>query len=280
MIRSHSKIVGFLLVLPAIALLSSCYNTKNVAYFQDLNDTTGIYTQRMLDTIQTRIQTDDILSIVVNSINPQATAPFNTGNISPALPAVPQVVQSPYSGTTVNPNAMDNSNTLKGYLVDKNGDIDFPVIGTIHVAGLTTAVLRDTLKTRLNQYLQSPTVNVRIANYKVTVLGEVARPSTFSIPSERISVIDAIGMAGDLTIFGKRENVLVVREESGKREFVRLNLNSSDLFQSPYYYLKQNDIVYVEPNKSKVAASDITTARTISFVSVGLSLLIVLFSRL
>ncbi len=280
MIRSHSKIVGFLLVLPAIALLSSCYNTKNVAYFQDLNDTTGIYTQRMLDTIQTRIQTDDILSIVVNSINPQATAPFNTGNITPALPAVPQVMQNPYSGTTVNPNAIEDNRTLKGYLVDKNGDIDFPVIGTIHVAGLTTAVLRDTLKNRLNQYLQSPTVNVRIANYKVTVLGEVAKPSTFSIPSERISVIDAIGMAGDLTIYGKRENVLVVREENGKREFVRLNLNSSDLFQSPYYYLKQNDIVYVEPNKSKVAASDFATARTVSYVSVGLSFLVLILSRL
>lgn len=269
-----------MLFLPTVLLVSSCYNTKNVAYFQDLNDTTGVYTQRMLDTIKTRIQTDDILSIVVNSINPQATAPFNTGNISPALPAVPQVVQNPYSGTTVNPNSFDNNNTLKGYLVDKNGNIDFPVIGSISVAGLTTSELRDTLKNRLNQYLQSPTVNVRIANYKVTVLGEVARPSTFSIPSERISVIDAIGMAGDLTIYGKRENVLVIREESGKRDFVRLNLNSSDIFQSPYYYLKQNDIVYVEPNKAKVASSDAATARTISFISVGLSLLIVALTRI
>ena len=269
-----------MLFLPAVLLVSSCYNTKNVAYFQDLNDTAGIYTQRMLDTIQTRIQADDILSIVVNSINPQATAPFNTGNISPALPAVPQVSQNPYSGTTVNPSALDGSNTLKGYLVDKNGNIDFPVLGNIHVAGLTIVEFRDSLKKRLDQYLQSPTVNVRIANFKVTVLGEVGRPSTFSIPSERISVIDAIGMAGDLTIFGKRENVLVVREESGKREFVRLNLNSSDIFQSPYYYLKQNDIVYVEPNKSKVAASDVATARTISFVSVALSLIIVIISRL
>lgn len=277
---SQSKFFRFLLFLPAVLLVSSCYNTKNVAYFQDLNDTAGIYTQRMLDTIQTRIQADDILSIVVNSINPQATAPFNTGNISPALPAVPQVSQNPYSGTTVNPSALDGSNTLKGYLVDKNGNIDFPVLGNIHVAGLTIVEFRDSLKKRLDQYLQSPTVNVRIANFKVTVLGEVGRPSTFSIPSERISVIDAIGMAGDLTIFGKRENVLVVREESGKREFVRLNLNSSDIFQSPYYYLKQNDIVYVEPNKSKVAASDVATARTISFVSVALSLIIVIISRL
>lgn len=280
MTKSSSKFGISLLLLATLAMFSSCYNTKNVAYFQDLNDTGKIYTQKMLDTIQTRIQSDDILSIVVNSINPTATAPFNTGNISPALPAVPKVTQNPYSGTTVNPNTLENNNTLKGYLVDKAGYIDFPIIGNLHVAGLTTAQLRDVLKEKLEKYLQAPSINVRIANYKVTVLGEVARPSTFSIPSERISVIDAIGMAGDLTIFGKRENVLVVREESGKRAFVRLNLNSSDIFQSPYYYLKQNDIVYVEPNKSKVAASDIATARTISFVSVGISLLIVLISRL
>src|SRR5205085_4095548 len=134
-------------------------------------------------------------------------------------------------------------------------DIDFPVLGKLEVTGLTTSQLSDTLKSKLDQYLKDPIVNVRLLNYKVTILGEVNRPSSYSVTSERLSVVDAIGMAGDLTIDGKRENVLLIREENGERKFIRLNLNSSTLFESPYYYLKQNDIVYVEPSKSKAQSS-------------------------
>ena len=229
----------------------SCAAPKNVAYFQDLTDTAKVYSQLINSSYEIKIQPDDILEIVINSINTDAAAPFNMGNTTPAAIPGPQVTQ----GTTVSkPSGTSNSSQNGGgYLVDKDGNIDFPVLGTIKAGGLTIPQLKELLKAKLDKYLQDPIINTRLLNYKITVLGEVGRPSTYSIPSERITVVDAIGMAGDLTIYGKRENVLLVREEDGKRNFIRLNLNSSNIFQSPYYYLKQNDIVYVEPNKSKSA---------------------------
>ena len=131
----------------------------------------------------------------------------------------------------------------------------------------------------MDKYLQDPILNIRLLNYKVTVLGEVGHPSTYSIPSERITVMDAIGMAGDLTIYGKRENVLLIREENGERKFIRLNLNSTNIFESPYYYLKQNDIIYVEPNESKIVASNATRLRDIALLTSFLTLLIILATR-
>ncbi len=257
----------------------SCYNTKNIAYFQDLQDTSKIYSQVLKDSFATQIQPDDIINITVNSINSQAAAPFNMGNNTPAMASVPQISQSPLTGTILNPNAEEARAPFKGYLVDKDGMIDFPVLGQWKVSGLTTGQLRDQLREKLNEYLQNPTVNVRIVNFKITVLGEVSRPSTYSVPGERITVMDALGMAGDLTIYGQRENVLLIREENGERKFIRMNLNSSKVFESPYLYLKQNDIVYVQPNKSKVAASDMSTVRTVSYISAGVTLLVLILTR-
>jgi polysaccharide export outer membrane protein len=264
-----------------LMLFTSCTSTKNVAYFQDLTDTAKIYTQVINGSYEVQIQPDDLLEIIVNSINAEAAAPFNMGNANPAVTPGSQILQGMANAkipATVNAGT-GNSNG-EGYLVDKQGIIDFPVLGSIEVKGLTIPQLKDTLKARLNKYLQDPIINIRLLNYKVTVLGEVMHPSTYSIPSERITVVDAIGMAGDLTIYGKRENVLVIREENGQRKFIRLNLNSSDIFQSPYYYLKQNDIIYVEPNKSKVVASDASQIRTISIISAALTLLVVLITRI
>jgi polysaccharide export outer membrane protein len=172
-----------------------------------------------------------------------------------------------------------NTPTGEGYLVAKNGTIDFPVLGTLNVQGLTIPQLKDTLKVKLDKYLTDPILNIRLLNYKVTVLGEVLRPSTYSIPSERITIVDAIGMAGDLTIYGKRENVLLIREENGQRKFIRMNLNSSNIFESPYYYLKQNDIVYIEPNKSKITASDASQLRYFAIATSVITLLIVILTR-
>lgn len=225
-----------------------------------------------------QIQPDDILEIVVNSINAEAAAPFNLGNVNPALSPGTQIA----AGTVnkLNTGGVASSSPGDGYLVSKNGTIDFPVLGSIKVSGLTIPQLKDSLKLRLDKYLQDPIINIRLLNYKITVLGEVLRPATYSIPSERITVVDAIGMAGDLTIYGKRENVLLIREENGQRKFVRLNLNSSNIFQSSYYYLKQNDIVYVEPNKAKIASSDYTRLRNITIASSVITLLIVLITRI
>jgi len=145
--------------------------------------------------------------------------------------------------------------TDEGYLVDSKGNVEMPVLGPIKVAGLTTRVARDTIKKRLESYLEAPSVFIRFLNYKVTVLGEVARPSSFTIPNERVTIPEAIGMAGDLTIHGKRKTVTVIREEQGKRTFGKIDLTSRDVFNSPYYYLHNNDIVYVEPGKAKSLAT-------------------------
>lgn len=236
---------------------------KKITYFQDLKDTVKIYSQTINSAYEPKIQPDDVLGISVNSINPQATAIFNlsSNNIAQSTPGSD-------AGAAVS--TTQNSSALNGYLVNKKGIIDFPVLGKLTAEGLTTSQLSDTLKLKLDQYLKDPIVNVRLLNYKVTVLGEVNRPSTYSIASERITIVDAIGMAGDLTIDGKRENVLLIREENGERKFIRLNLNSSTLFESPYYYLKQNDIVYIEPSKSRAQSAGQSTFR---FVAIAISVL-------
>ncbi len=258
----------------ASLLSTSCAHSKKITYFQDLKDTAKIHTQTMSGTYEPKIQPDDVLGISVNSLNPAATAIFNMASNNAAQLAPPSD-----AGTAVNTKSSENNAALNGYLVNKKGTIDFPVLGKLTVEGLTTSQLSDTLKLKLDQYLQNPMVNVRLLNYKVTVLGEVNHPSTYSIASERITVVDAIGMAGDLTIDGKRENVLLIREENGERKFIRLNLNSSTLFESPYYYLKQNDIVYVEPSKSKAQSSGQSTFKVVAIAITLLSLALLTIYR-
>ena len=255
-----------------MSFLFSCSNIKNIAYFKDLTDTSKIYSQNITETYNVALQPDDLLGISVYSNNPDATAVFNMGG---------SLIQAPQTSVTEGiSSSATNSEVLSKYLIDKQGTIDFPVLGELKIEGLTVSQLKDSLKARLNQYLQNPIVNIRLLNYKITVLGEVLRPATYTIPSERLTIIDAIGMAGDLTIYGKRENVLLVREENGKRNFIRLNLNSSNIFQSPYYYLKQNDIVYVEPNKAKVDTLESTSLRRITVIASILSVLVLAFARL
>ncbi|HVW99346.1 MAG TPA: polysaccharide biosynthesis/export family protein, partial [Candidatus Babeliaceae bacterium] len=152
-------------------------------------------------------------------------------------------------------------------LVDKNGYVDIPLAGKIKVGGLTTSEARDAITKVATTYFVNPVVNVRIINFKVTVIGEVMRPGQYTIQDEKASILDAIGMAGDLTIFAKRENVLLIRTVNNDKEFIRFDLNSSDLFKSPYFYLKQGDVIYVEPNKSKAATTDAAQARNISVIT-------------
>jgi polysaccharide export outer membrane protein len=140
--------------------------------------------------------------------------------------------------------------------VDANGAIELPLIGSLKVAGLTTMQARDTIKAKLTKYLKEPTVNIRFLNYKISVLGEVQRPSVYVIPNETITLPEALGLAGDMTIYGKRGNVLIIRDNNGKKEFGRVDLNSRDLFSSPYYYLHANDVVYVEPSAGRIAQTD------------------------
>ena len=201
------------------------------------------------------IQKGDILSINVITANEQSARIFN-------------------QPTTFTSSSTEGGSIVggpgSGYLVNEKGDITFPLIGNIQAAGLTRLKLTDTLASRITRYVDSAIVSVRLLNYRITVLGEVVRPGTYSIPSERVSVLDAIGLAGDLTIYGRRNNIRVIRNTDGQRQTAVLNLNKGDIFDSPFFYLRQNDIVYVEMNDRKIPNTDQASIRN---VSIGLGII-------
>jgi polysaccharide export outer membrane protein len=223
-------------------LCASCVNTKKAVYFNNIGDATLTPAVSDLEPVEPVLKPNDILSITVSSLNPEASDVFNAPNVPTS------VVYSTSPTTTTQAN---------GYLVDLEGSIQFPILGTIKVAGLTKGELKQRLtKTLLDKkLLVDPIVDIRYLNFRVSVMGEVTRPSVVTVPSEKISLLEALALAGDLTIYARRDNVMVIREENGKRIIKRIDLTSTSLFTSPYYYLKSNDIVYAEPNKSKVASS-------------------------
>ena len=214
--------------------VASCTSTKKIAYFQGVDDKTIADQARYY---QVRIMPNDNLHITVSSINPEAVKIFNSLN------------------TEISTNINSESLNIMGYIVDNDGNINFPVLGTIHLGGLTKAEAIDLLKDKISEYVIDPTVNIRFINYKVIVLGEVARPGTYTIKDERITLPEALGLAGDMTIYGKRDNVLVYREVDGKQTFQRIDMTSPDVFTSEYFYLHQNDVVYVQPNRAKSGSS-------------------------
>jgi len=220
------------MILLFAVVLNSCVTTQKSIYFDNIQDK-----EFPEESIVPVIQNSDILNISVSSLNPEATAIFN----SPIQSA----------------NNYNNNNFQPGYLVNTEGNILFPILGKIKVSGLTIKQLTDELVNTLfaKKLLVDPIVNVRIMNFKVTVLGEVAKPSVVPVANEKISMLEAIGMAGDMTLYAIRDNVLLIRVENGKKITRRVNLNSSNFLESPYYYLKNNDVVYVEPNKAKVATT-------------------------
>ncbi|WP_249219762.1 polysaccharide biosynthesis/export family protein [Chitinophaga sp. HK235] len=249
--------------------LFSCATPKNISYFKDVPD--SLPNKEVAEAMYKTpvIQVDDILQVSIQTLDPAATVLLNQQNTA-SWP----VTGTPGTGATV------NSSGVSGYLVDKEGYITLPLIGKMLVKDKSTSQVRDEIKAKAAEFYKDPVVNVRLANFRVTVLGEVARPSTYVMPNEKVTLLDAIGMAGDLTIYGKRENVLLIREKDNKKEFVRFNLNNTNLFTSPYYYLQQGDVVYVEPNKSKIASTDGARLRNITIVSSALSVLIVLLTRI
>ena len=192
-----------------------------------------------------KIMPKDLLTITVNTTDPEAAAPFNL------------TVQT--ATNAANPNSFSRQTTLQQYLVSNEGTIDFPVLGSLQVSGLTKSEAENLIRQKLGVYLkESPIVTVRMANYKISVLGEVAHPGMFTINNEKVNIFEALALAGDLTIWGKRDNVKLIRENAvGQREIIDLNLNKADIITSPYYYLQQNDILYVTPNKTKAKNSDI-----------------------
>lgn len=252
----------FNLLLMLIIFCSACVNTKKVTYFINQGDAEITATNLPA---QPLIQNNELLSISVSSLSSQSSSTFNAPNFT-ATTAVG------YSGMQLN---------ASGYLVSNDGYIKFPILGAIKVTGITETDLETLITKALieRKLLLEPIVTVRNLNFKVTVLGEVGRPTVINVPNEKISLMEAIGMAGDLSIYARRDNVLLIREENGKKITRRLNLNSNDILNSPYYYLKSNDVVYVEPNKAKVAS--VSRSREILPVVFGaLSFGVVLLDRL
>jgi len=241
-------------------------SVKKIVYFNDLpTDTTRILKQAATFT-EPVIQTDDILSVTIQTLDPTTAA---VANQAVAVQAV---------GASSASNV--GNQVISGFLVDKDGYIQMALLGKIKVKGLTTYQAREQITALAAQYYKNPTVQVRFANYKITVLGEVARPATYTVPNEKVTVLDALGLAGDLTIYGKRENVLLVRDQGPEKELIRLNLNDSEVFKSPYFYLRQNDVIYVEPGKAKAAANNAARTQTLAIIGSVLSVLIVALTRL
>jgi polysaccharide export outer membrane protein len=227
-----------------------------------------------INAVEPIIRKGDILSIIVFSDNPEATKIYNQSLITAGGSS-----SGISSGGVAATGGLAGSNpSAPGYQVDQNGNIMFQGIGLIHVEGLTKADLKDTLDDRLTAFLQHPYYNIRFLNYKFTMLGEVAKPGLVNIPGERINLLEAIALAGDLTPYGRRDNVLVIRENNNKREFARLNLTKPEILKSPYFYLQQNDMVIVEPTRKKAAVNDVVTARNISLAATIVSTLAILYS--
>ncbi|MGG7663488.1 polysaccharide biosynthesis/export family protein [Dyadobacter sp. BHUBP1] len=234
----HSLVLGIVF----ISAFSSCISNKSIVYFQ--GDSLRYTAQEITQKYTPVIQPNDILSIVVGSLNAEANEIFNTPN---SFTTATTNYSTTGGGARVQP---------LGYLVDADGSIEMPMVGKVKIGGLRTIDAADTIRTRLSSYLKEPSVIVRNLNFKVSVLGEVARPSIYVIPDEKITLPEVLSLAGDLTIYGKRENVMIIREENGKREYARIDLTSRDVLSSPYYYLHKNDIIYVEPIKTKINATD------------------------
>jgi polysaccharide export outer membrane protein len=223
--------------LLCLIFFTSCTPTNKIAYFQNAKDTAY---RQTLGVIEVPLQKNDFISISISSASPEASAIFN-----PVINA---------AGQKITPGDAKTSQYV-GYLIDNDGQIELPVLGKVTVAGLTKKQLKEYLTSTLlsKKLLVDPLVDIRFLNFEVTILGEVGGPTVINVPSERISLVKALGIAGDLTIYGRRDNVLLIREEDGVRKTRHINLNSADFLNSEYYYLRPNDVIYVEPNKTKIA---------------------------
>ncbi|MFZ4106177.1 polysaccharide biosynthesis/export family protein [Flavobacterium sp.] len=259
------KILVLLLIFTL--LFSSCMSNKKILYLQGSQNSTN-----NSNNYEPIIQNDDRLSIRVNTLEIEASFPFNlegsqnnSGNY-----------RNPINSVNSSNNNSNNSNI--GYLVDQKGTIDFPVIGTINVAGFTIDQVKILLKEKLSVYLKDPIVNIQLLNFKVTILGDVASPGIKIFNSNRVTLLDAIGASYDLTIFGKRTNILLIRDFQGVKTFNRIDITKADFVNSPFYYLDQNDVIYIESRKAKVDATALPNlsiiVSVVSFISTLLFLII------
>ena len=231
-------------------LLAACQSYKKVPYLQDVEAVNQATQQETL--YDAKIMPKDLLTIVVSCTSPELAAPFNLTIASPSNLSIQYTTTQP---------------VLQQYLVDNEGKISFPVLGALTVGGLTKKQAEQLIVDKLKPYMkENPIVTVRMVNYKISVIGEVARPGTFTISNEKVNLLEALAMAGDMTVYGLRDNVKLIREDAnGKQQIVTLDLNNAETILSPYYWLQQNDIVYVTPNKAKARNSDVGNSTSLWF---------------
>jgi polysaccharide export outer membrane protein len=261
--RKSTKLsaILFLFILFQISCVSNRKQINRLSYFPELRDTTLKLVNANFEPL---IQVGDILYVAVNSLDPVSSSFFNGGN------SVPGITGSGGMNLTLN--------ITPGYLVEKDGFIDLPKIGKLMAKGKSKSEITNEIKEGLLPYLKEPLVTVRYMNYRITVLGEVNRPGTIPITNDRVSILEALGLCSDLTIFGNRNNVLLIRDNNGNRETHRINLNDNSLFKLPYFYLQNNDVLYVEPNKSREFSST-TAPQIIPIIFSSLSILIIIIDR-
>lgn len=219
-------------------MLGACSVPKDVTYFQGIDELSAQQMEAMAQVYHTPIAPDDMLTITVTAWDPTVVTPFNPPTYA-------------YSILVEGESTVQAAQGLYTYLVDREGYIDFPVLGKVKAGGLTKIQLSDQLTKDISQYVENPLVKVSLVNFKVTALGEVNRPGPISVKNDRISILDLLGQAGDVTINANRKNVLVIRDKDGKVEHGRIDLTDPALFASQFYYLQQNDVVYIEPNNAK-----------------------------
>jgi polysaccharide export outer membrane protein len=262
----NRALLSSILYLATLILLASCASNRNLVYFNNLNSTSD-NEQGITNRLNPVIQPGDLLSITVNSASPESNVLLNTGILLPTGNPLPANEQT--------------RKASEGYLVDDKGNIKFPVLGQVALGGLTREAAINKLTSELaKNTVKSPTVNISYLNFRITVLGEVTKPSTFVVPNEHITLLEALGMAGDMTAFGQREKVLVIREKDGKRTIGHLDLTNKEVFASPYFYLQQNDVVYVAPDRARSLQASSRTINLPIYLSVASVVAIIVSSLL
>jgi polysaccharide export outer membrane protein len=253
---SKEKIVNTVLVIVVLlsSFFSSCVSTKKITYFQF----DQIDQENVSNSYQTTFKPDDLIQITIASDNREAVEPFNL--VSPAA---------------------NGLSAPQPYLIDSNGEIDFPILGRVKIGGLKREQALKLFRDKVSpDYVKNPTINIVIINFKITVNGDVGNPGTFTVPNERVSIIDDLGLAGDLNISARRDNILVLREEGGKKLAYRVNILSNKILTSPVFYLQQNDVIYVEHNRARIQSASSNANTGLYFSLIGLTItLITLLSR-
>jgi polysaccharide export outer membrane protein len=242
--------LNYITIILSVLLLSSCGSTQKIAYFQD-EPISDVVTQK--NNFELTYKVGDMLTIDVAALDPDVVRPFN-------LPAVS------YSSSVI---SAQGSLKMQTYLIDNDGTIQFPVLGQITLKGLTRSEATSLFKKQLAEYIVNPIVNIRLANFSITVLGEVNSPGTFTIQDEKVSLSEALGLAKDLTIFGRRDNIFLVREIDGEKRYAKFDISSVNVLNSKNYYLTQNDVIYVEPNRAKMRSANYTRNNSVLISAIG-----------